>query len=73
MWTEDLSELVTFAGVLVRADMLSTADDVLYFLYKPWKWEPEHEVWEGCGKPDLDDEGWDFFLRKMEREVLEHG
>lgn len=66
-WHASYPNVIGFAGILVRADWLDSADDVIYYLEKPWKWNNEYELWDGCGRPDLDDEGWDFFLKKLEK------
>jgi hypothetical protein len=30
-------------------------------------WDPEHELWEGCGRPDSDDDGCDWFIKKLDK------
>jgi hypothetical protein len=65
-WFADPNEVIEFAGILVRADWLDTAQEVLDYLEKPHKYDPEYELWVGCGRPDLDDQGWDWFARKLE-------
>jgi hypothetical protein len=66
-WHENSIAVMALAGALVRADHFDTAEDLLYFLEKPWKYTPEHELWVDCGRPDLDEDGWPEFLRKLEK------
>lgn len=66
-FSASLAELVEFGHILVSADWLDTPRDVLDYMEKPHKWAPEREIWEGCGKPGPDDQGWDWFLAKMEK------
>lgn len=51
-WFEDHTELVAFAhwladnGHFDGANRRQTADNVLYYFEKPWKWTPEYEGWK---------------------------
>lgn len=67
-WIADRVEILTFAGILVRADWLDTAQEVLDYFEKPWKWTVERELWIACGRPDFDDEGWNWFTAKLEQQ-----
>jgi len=68
-WFHNPNSVLMFGGALVRVDYFDSAKDLLYYFEKPWKWTTEHELWEGCNRPDLDEEGWDWFLRKLEELV----
>jgi hypothetical protein len=71
-WYANHSELTEFGSVLIEASFLDTVEDLQYFYEKPWKYDNEHETWEGCGKPsDRTDEGWEWFLRKLEQNGVE--
>ena len=64
-WITDHDELCRFAAVLLYVHR-SSAQDILYFFEKPWKWEPEHQIWVDCGRPDsAEDEGWEAFLDQL--------
>jgi hypothetical protein len=65
-WYASYPNVIGFAGILVRANELDSATEVLDYLEKPHKWDPEYELWVGCGHPDLDDQGWNWFTRKLE-------
>lgn len=53
-WFESASEVLGFARHLVATGRLDgedrshrqTAENVLYFFEKPWKWTPEYEAWK---------------------------
>jgi hypothetical protein len=68
VWVNDSTEVLAFAHVLTDAGHLNDIQDALYFFEKPHKWEREHEIWNGCDRPTHGDEGWDWFLRKLDRE-----
>ena len=68
-WYESHQTLVEFGYWLVGNAYITDILEVLYYFEKPWKWTTEHELWEGCNRPDLDEEGWDWFLRKLEELV----
>lgn len=44
-WIDDRAALRETAGMLAAADYLTTAQDVVDFLDKPWKWETERTLW----------------------------
>lgn len=66
-WFEERAELEVVAGMLVDADVLANARDVVDFLEKPWHWAPEREAWIGAGRPTADDPGWELFAARLER------
>lgn len=66
-WFEQRAELEAVAGMLVEADWLSTAEEVVDFLEKPWKWANERESWIGAGRPTSEDPGWALFVARLER------
>ena len=67
-WTDDHYEIVEFAEMLVDADLLESAKDVIYFLDKPWKWNNEHEAWVRHGRPADDTaDGWFPFHKELEQ------
>lgn len=51
LWFTDPGEVLTFGFVLSEADMLDTADDVLYYIDKPHKWDELHEEWIRLDRP----------------------
>lgn len=62
-WFADYSEVVTFGGILHAIDSLSSAQDVLYYFEKPWKWTPEYEAWTQHGRPtEPGAHDWDGFV-----------
>jgi hypothetical protein len=69
-WTTNHTELLRFAHVLVDAGSLTDAKEVLYFFEKPWKWDQEHQIWDGCHRPDTERGDWSWFVRKLDREEL---
>ena len=59
-WIYDPDEVAAFGYVLVDTGELESARDVLYYVEKPHKWSPEHELWEAAGRPgDASVTGWD--------------
>jgi hypothetical protein len=62
-WYADHDELVHFANVLVDTDWFESPRGVVYFFEKPWKWEPQHQLWEQSGRPASDAGAtWDAFI-----------
>lgn len=66
-WVDNQAEVLQFASVLVWADWLDTAPDVVYYFEKPQKYTNEYLLWIGCGRPLLDDKGWTWFIAKLEK------
>lgn len=64
-WWEDQNELVEFAKVLYEAGSITEAGHVINYMEKPWKWQYEHRLWKSFGKPSLDDEEFNNFLREL--------
>jgi len=65
-WITDHDELCRLAAVLLYARH-STGLEVLEFFERPWKWEPEHQLWVDCGRPDNSvDEGWESFVEQLD-------
>ena len=48
-------DVLCFARFLYEAERLPD-DEWLYFLQKPWKWEPEYVLWFNNGQPQTADE-----------------
>lgn len=55
------------ARMLVDIDYLSGIDDVLEFLERPHKWEPEVTLWRSAGRPTPEDPGWELFAARARR------
>ena len=73
-WIYDPDEVAAFGHVLVDTGELESARDVLYYVEKPHKWAPEHELWETAGRPgDAAVAGWDAYLRALARRADEPG
>lgn len=66
-WSDGRGELAAVARMLVDVEVLESAIDVVDFVEKPWKWEPEREAWVGAGRPGREDPGWDLFAARLER------
>lgn len=61
---ETYDERVTFAHVLVDAEMLWDAVDVLAYFDRPWRWEPEYQVWREVGGETRDAETTKAFQQR---------
>jgi len=62
-WFADYSELLSFASILVAADILTDVGDVLHYFEKPWSRDPEHEAWIASGRPvEPGEPAWDGFV-----------
>lgn len=57
--TADAAEMLTAAG------RLDGAGDVLEFFRRPWKWQPEVDLWRQCGSPRAADAGWVLFAARL--------
>lgn len=66
-WTENRLEVGQVARMLVDAEVLSSARDVVDFLEKPWKWEPERALWLSAGRPRVGEPGWELFAARLDR------
>lgn len=66
-WFEERAELAAVARMLTAANWLTSPEDVVYFLEKPWKWENERDAWIGAGRPMAEDAGWQLFAARLER------
>lgn len=62
------SETLDVAEMLIAATWLVTPQDVVEYFRKPYKWEPQASTWRTSGSPLEHDEGWDFFLSRLERD-----
>lgn len=65
--------IAAFAKALHEADGFTGASheqdvqNLLYFLEKPHKWEPEYAIWLANGRPmDDSEDGWDAFLAAVD-------
>lgn len=67
-WIDDRAALRETAGMLAAADYLTTAQDVVDFLDKPWKWETERTLWLEAGSPQPDTPSWDLFDKRLQRQ-----
>jgi hypothetical protein len=66
-WTTDHTELCRLAAVLLYTRPDTTPLAVLEFFERPWKWEPEHQIWVDCGRPDnSEDAGWESFVARLD-------
>ena len=45
---------------ILRAAGLLDDDQLGYFFEKPWKWQPEYDLWVAHGRPDLDGDAGAF-------------
>jgi hypothetical protein len=67
MWYENHATLVEFGRAMAKVDSWD-ANEVLDFMEKPWKWEPEFKDWNARGRPrGPDDDGWELFAKAMEK------
>ena len=67
-WNEDnpgVNEVLTFGRILVAADWFDTPQNLLDYFEKPYKWDREHELWVGCDRPEVESQGWPWFLVKL--------
>lgn len=68
MWTENQSDVKTFAHVLVRAGVLTNVDETLYYFEKPHKYDTERKLWVDSGSPlDGNCDGWELFAKRLEK------
>lgn len=51
-------------GMILHAASALPPDEREYW-EKPWKWQPEYEIWLDSGSPNEDDEGWDAFVTRL--------
>lgn len=49
--------LVGLAQMLVDTNWLTTAEDVVYFIDKPWKYDELYTMWIDAGQPTPPDTG----------------
>ncbi len=66
-WYDDRDELIAFGHVLLGVDHWFDAKMMLYYFEKPWKYNPEYELWLGHQKPTPEDENWELFERAFGR------
>lgn len=59
-------KIAEFAHVLVDANWLDTAESVLYFFEKPWKYDREYGIWVDCDEPDTESPEWSAFCELIE-------
>jgi hypothetical protein len=62
------TERLAFAHILVDANWLDTAKDVLYYWEKAYKWDDAYFVWLAHGRPTNESPGWDFFIRNLDQQ-----
>lgn len=67
--TPAAAETRAVARMLLDADYLSTAEEVLYFFGKPHKYQEEASSWHRAGRPEPEDPGWEMFTARLERHV----
>lgn len=63
---------IEFASILIFADWLTEANDVLDFFEKPHKWDREHQAWTAAGMPGPQDRGWEAFCATLEHDQDDH-
>jgi len=68
VWFARQAETLGFARVLVAAELLDTPEAVLDFFEKPYRYDPEHQIWDVCRRPTSGSIGWNWFIRKLEQE-----
>jgi hypothetical protein len=71
-WYAEPDQVLTFGRVLADAELLDddTAKAAFDYIEKPYKWDPEHAIWDVSGHPtsDADDNWrWKKFLRGVEQ------
>lgn len=66
-WYNDHRELVLFAETLMELGEVNTAEQMLAFVEKPWKYNEAHDAWVREGRPlgPEDPEGWEPFTDKF--------
>jgi hypothetical protein len=65
-WWDDPDELLTFGRILDAAGILNSTTDAWYYLEKPWKWDPPHQLWVEAGRPYPDTPAFDEYLDTIE-------
>lgn len=69
--------LAGLAQMLVDTDWLDTAEDVVAFIEKPWKYDDHYSMWINAGRPTRPDPGdpqglddrraaWDAFYSSVQ-------
>lgn len=64
-WITDRAQLCDAAQMLAEAGYLDSAQDVVDFLEKPWKWQDERALWLEAGSPLSDTEQWALFAQRL--------
>jgi hypothetical protein len=72
VWYADPDQVLAFGRVLADADLLEadTAAAAFDYIDKPFKWDPEHAIWDVSGRPTSDPEQnwqWKRFLHGVEQ------
>ncbi len=60
---------MTAVRTLVAGDVLGSLEDVLDFLEKPHKWQPELDLWANAGSPQPDTPAWALFEARLRRHL----
>lgn len=60
---EVIGRVYSFGMILQAASALPPNE--LEFWEKPWKWQPEYEIWLKSGCLNEDDDGWDDFVTRL--------
>lgn len=61
-WYDDISMVRDLAEVLEECGVVSSAMDVVK---KPYKFQPEYEIWAKFNFPGTDDEEYDDFVNAL--------
>lgn len=68
-WQFDHHQITCFAELLFEAGYLDTARLILDFMAKPFKWQPEYDLWISFERPEptnpQDAVRWASFAEKL--------
>lgn len=66
-WFDDPDQVHAFGGLLVAAGEFDTAQSLLDYIEKPWKWDRERDQWIAHGRPNAEDnpEQWQAFVELL--------
>lgn len=66
-WFDDPDQVLAFGGLLVAAGEFDTAQSLLDYIEKPWKWDRERDQWIAHGRPNAEDnpEQWQAFVELL--------
>lgn len=70
-WINDREALHATADMLTSAGWLDTAQDVVYFLEKPWKWQEQRDLWIAAGSPTPGSDAWQLLVKRLDRDDVD--